>query len=54
MALIFDHVVSAEALPTGKYGSGGYISRSNSVTSDVNRNINHLEYVCHDDISGFS
>lgn len=43
VALIFDHVVRAESLPTGKCGSGGYISRSTSVTSDVNRNINRLE-----------
>ncbi|WOG82786.1 hypothetical protein DCAR_0101954 [Daucus carota subsp. sativus] len=54
VALIFDHVVSAEALPTGKYGSGGYISRSNSVTSDVNRNINHLESLEQEFISGGS
>lgn len=38
-------MVSAESLPTGKSGSGGYISRASSVTSDVNRNINRLEYV---------
>lgn len=44
VALIFDHVVRAESLPTGKCGSGGYTSRSTSVTSDVNRNINKLEY----------
>lgn len=43
VALIFDHVVSAESLPTGKSGSGGYISRTSSVTSDVNRNLNRLE-----------
>lgn len=40
VALIFDHVVFAESLPTGKFGSGGYITRTNSVTSDVNRSIN--------------
>lgn len=44
VALIFDHVVSAESLPAGRFGSGGYVSRTNSVTSDVNRNIKHLEY----------
>lgn len=44
VALIFDHVVSAESLPAGKFGSGGYTSRTNSVTSDVNRNIKRLEY----------
>ncbi|XP_019071203.1 uncharacterized protein [Solanum lycopersicum] len=43
VALIFDRVISAESLPAGKFGSGVYISRSSSVTSDVNRNINHLE-----------
>lgn len=45
VALIFDHVVSAESLPAGRFGSGGYVSRTNSVTSDVNRNIKRLEYV---------
>uniref|UniRef100_A0A5B7BVG9 Protein MON2 homolog n=1 Tax=Davidia involucrata TaxID=16924 RepID=A0A5B7BVG9_DAVIN len=40
VALIFDHVVSAESLPVGKFGSGGYISRASSVTSDVSRSIN--------------
>lgn len=45
MALIFDHVVYAESLPAGKFGSGGYISRASSVTRDVNRSINHSEYV---------
>ncbi|KAK4382752.1 hypothetical protein Sango_2841500 [Sesamum angolense] len=43
VALIFDHVVCAESLPTGKFGSGGYVSRTNSVTSDVSRNIKRLE-----------
>ncbi|XP_019258208.1 PREDICTED: protein MON2 homolog isoform X2 [Nicotiana attenuata] len=43
VALIFDRVVSAESLPAGKFGSGVYISRSSSVSSDVNRNINQLE-----------
>lgn len=43
VALIFDRVISAESLPAGKFGSGVYISRSSSITSDVNRNINHLE-----------
>lgn len=45
VALIFDHVIHGEELPAGRFGSGGYISRTNSVTSDVNRNINRLEYV---------
>ncbi|KAL8528032.1 hypothetical protein ACS0TY_005737 [Phlomoides rotata] len=52
VALIFDHVVCAESLPTGKFGSGGYISRSNSVTSDVNRNIKRLELLELEVISG--
>ncbi|XP_059291369.1 uncharacterized protein LOC132044850 isoform X2 [Lycium ferocissimum] len=43
VALIFDRVISTESLPAGKCCSGVYISRSSSVTSDVNRNINHLE-----------
>ncbi|CAA0836755.1 ARM repeat superfamily protein [Striga hermonthica] len=43
VALIFDHVLHAESLPAGRFGSGGYISRTNSVTSDVNRNIKRLE-----------
>lgn len=45
VALIFDHVVSAEALPVGKYGSGSYISRTSSVPGDISRSINRLEYV---------
>ncbi|KAL6582307.1 hypothetical protein OROMI_006321 [Orobanche minor] len=43
VALIFDHVLCAESLPAGRFGSRGYISRTNSVTSDVNRNIKRLE-----------
>ncbi|KAL6548651.1 hypothetical protein OROGR_009072 [Orobanche gracilis] len=43
VALIFDHVLCAESLPAGRFGSGGYISRTSSVTSDVNRNIKRLE-----------
>ncbi|XP_011078738.1 protein MON2 homolog isoform X3 [Sesamum indicum] len=43
VALIFDHVVCAESLPAGKFGSGGYVSRTNSVTSDVSRNIKRLD-----------
>ncbi|KAK3011261.1 hypothetical protein RJ639_010612 [Escallonia herrerae] len=42
VALIFDHVVSAESLPAGKFSSGGYIARTSSVTSDINRSINRL------------
>ncbi|GFY90641.1 ARM repeat superfamily protein [Actinidia rufa] len=52
VALIFDHVVRAESLPAGKLGSGGYTSRSSSVTSDVNRSINRAETLEHDFISG--
>ncbi|KAH6772485.1 ARM repeat superfamily protein [Perilla frutescens var. frutescens] len=54
VALIFDHVVSAESLPAGRFGSGGYISRTNSVTSDVNRNIKRLELLELEVISGGS
>lgn len=46
VALIFDHVVHAEALPVGKFGCG-HISRSSSVTGDVSRSMNHSEYVNH-------
>ncbi|KAH9688328.1 ARM repeat superfamily protein [Citrus sinensis] len=45
VALIFDHVVRAESLPMGKFGSGAHITRTNSVTGDVSRSINHSEYV---------
>lgn len=45
VALIFDHVVGAESLPAGKFGSGSQISRTSSVTGDVNRSINFSEYV---------
>lgn len=43
VALIFDHVVGAESLPAGKFGSGSQISRTSSVTGDVNRSINFSE-----------
>ncbi|KAL8061656.1 hypothetical protein ABFX02_02G099900 [Erythranthe guttata] len=52
VALIFDNVVSGESLPVGRFGSGGYISRTNSVTSDVNRNIKRLEMLELEVISG--
>ncbi|KAL7239326.1 hypothetical protein ACSBR2_005270 [Camellia fascicularis] len=52
VALIFDHVVCAESLPAGKFGSGGYSSRSSSVTSDLNRSINRAESLEHEFISG--
>lgn len=54
VALIFNHVISAESLPAGKFGSGGYISRTNSVTNDVNRNINRLESLEQEVVSGGS
>eukprot|EP00257_Ricinus_communis_P013104 XP_015570469.1 protein MON2 homolog isoform X2 [Ricinus communis] len=52
VALIFDHVVHAESLPARKFGSGGHISRSSSVTGDVNRSINHSELLAHEPASG--
>lgn len=48
VALIFDHVVRAESLPMGKFGSGAHITRTNSVTGDVNRSINHSESLEHE------
>nr|XP_043614780.1 protein MON2 homolog [Erigeron canadensis] len=41
VALLFDRVLSSESLPAGKFVHGGYISRSTSVTSDVNHSINN-------------
>uniref|UniRef100_I1LBH5 Protein MON2 homolog n=1 Tax=Glycine max TaxID=3847 RepID=I1LBH5_SOYBN len=52
VALIFDHVVLAESLPTGKFGFGGQLSRTNSVTGDVNRSINLSESLDHESVSG--
>ncbi|XVF57298.1 hypothetical protein PTKIN_Ptkin06aG0194000 [Pterospermum kingtungense] len=43
VALVFDHVVHAESLPAEKFGSGSYISRTNSVTGDVSRSMNNSE-----------
>ncbi|XP_051116570.1 uncharacterized protein LOC127241447 isoform X2 [Andrographis paniculata] len=54
VALIFDHVVSSESLPAGRFGSGGYVSRTNSVTNDVNRNIKRLESLELEVVSGGS
>ncbi|CAK7340899.1 unnamed protein product [Dovyalis caffra] len=51
VALIFDHVVHAESLPVGKFGSGSHISRSSSVTGDVNRSINNSESWEHEIVS---
>lgn len=52
VALVFDHMVCAESLPLGKFGSGGYISRTSSVTGDINRNINRSESLEYEFISG--
>ncbi|KAJ4841109.1 hypothetical protein Tsubulata_003740 [Turnera subulata] len=52
VALVFDHVVHAESLPAGKFGFGGYTSRSSSVTGDVNRSINNSESLGHEPTSG--
>ncbi|KAL5566940.1 hypothetical protein UlMin_030104 [Ulmus minor] len=54
VALIFDHVVGAESLPSGKYSSGGYMSRSSSVTGDVSRSINLSESLELEAVSGGS
>ncbi|KAF9606220.1 hypothetical protein IFM89_023803 [Coptis chinensis] len=43
VALIFDHVISAESLPAGKMSSSSHVSRSSSVSGDVNRSINRSE-----------
>ncbi|KAF5192862.1 Mon2-like protein [Thalictrum thalictroides] len=43
VALIFDHVLSAESLPAGKLNAGSHSSRSSSVSGDVSRSINHSE-----------
>ncbi|KAA3472809.1 protein MON2-like protein isoform X1 [Gossypium australe] len=45
VALVFEHVVLVESLPAEKFGSGSYISRTSSVTGDVNRSMNNSEYV---------
>ncbi|XP_010256047.1 PREDICTED: protein MON2 homolog isoform X2 [Nelumbo nucifera] len=52
VALIFDHVVSAESLPAGKVGSGSHISRTSSVTGDVSRSINQSESLEREFVSG--
>lgn len=44
VALVFDQVVLAESLPAGKFGYGGQLSRTYSITGDVNRSINISEY----------
>lgn len=45
VALIFDHVIFAESLPAGKFGTGSLTSRT-MVTADVDHNINSSEYAC--------
>ncbi|KAE8010084.1 hypothetical protein FH972_006478 [Carpinus fangiana] len=52
VALIFDHVVCAESLPTSKFSSGGQISRTGTVTGDVNRGINLSESLENEFVSG--
>lgn len=45
VALIFDHVVAAESLPADKFGLGGHVVRTSSVTGDVGRSMNLSESV---------
>nr|XP_007144798.1 hypothetical protein PHAVU_007G185000g [Phaseolus vulgaris]ESW16792.1 hypothetical protein PHAVU_007G185000g [Phaseolus vulgaris] len=52
VALIFDHVVSAESLPAGKFGFGGQLPRTTSVTGDVNRSINLSNSLDYEIVSG--
>lgn len=52
VALIFDHVLCAESLPTSKFGSGGQISRTGTVTGDVGRSINRSESLENEFVSG--
>ncbi|GKV07351.1 hypothetical protein SLEP1_g19144 [Rubroshorea leprosula] len=52
VALIFDHVVHAESLPVGKFGSVGYASRASSVTGDVSRSMNNSESMENEFASG--
>ncbi|KAK7277858.1 hypothetical protein RJT34_22877 [Clitoria ternatea] len=54
VALIFDRVVLAESLPAGKFGFGGQLSRTSSVTGDVNRSINLSDSLDHESVSGGS
>lgn len=46
VALIFDHVIFAESLPVGKFGTGSQTSRTTMVIADVDRNIHNPEYAC--------
>lgn len=52
VALIFDHVVCVESLPPSKFSSGGQISRTGTVTGDVNRGINISESLENEFVSG--
>ncbi|KAK6233045.1 hypothetical protein SCA6_003118 [Theobroma cacao] len=52
VALVFDHVVHTETLPTEKFGSGNYIFRASSVTGDVSRSMNNSESLEHNFASG--
>ncbi|KAK7838901.1 protein mon2 like protein [Quercus suber] len=52
VALIFDHVVCAESLPTSKFGSGSQTSRTGTVTGDVSRGINRSESLENEFVSG--
>lgn len=52
VALIFDHVIAAESLPADKFGLGGHVVRTSSVTGDVGRSMNLSESLEHDSDSG--
>ncbi|XP_004495778.1 uncharacterized protein [Cicer arietinum] len=52
VALIFDRVVLAESLPAGKFGFGSQLSRTSSVTGDVNRSINLTDSLDHESTRG--
>lgn len=51
VALIFDHVIFAESLPAGKFGTGSLTSRA-MVTADVDHNINSSETMNNGSLSG--
>ncbi|KOM55061.1 hypothetical protein LR48_Vigan10g095300 [Vigna angularis] len=52
VALIFDRVVLAESLPAGKFGFGGQLTRTTSVTGDVNRSFNLSNSLDNEIVSG--
>ncbi|WJX19433.1 hypothetical protein P8452_09128 [Trifolium repens] len=52
VALVFDRVVLAESLPAGKFGFGRQLSRTSSVTGDVNRSINFSDSLDHESTCG--